>query len=110
MAKKKKATPLKKSVSELTGLATDTGNLPTPSPTPVPPTPTPESHASTSASVEPQPQPTPNSGDVHTNGTDHEDLKARADASKEQGNVFFKNKDYGKAVGLYTEAISESGH
>lgn len=111
MAKKKKNTALKKSLSESTGLAPDAVNPPPASPTPGSPTPPPESDAPTSAPVEPpQPPPTSDPEVVHTNGTDQDDLKARADASKEQGNVFFKNKDYEKAVGLYTEAISESLH
>ena len=111
MAKKKKNTPPKKSLSESTGLAPDTVNPPPASPTPGSPTPQPESDAPTSVPVElPQPPPTSDPGVVDTNGTDPAGLKTRADASKEQGNVFFKNKDYEKAVGLYTEAISESVH
>jgi len=112
MGKKKKPTVLKKSVSESTSLAADTANLSSASPTPGPPTPTPESHPSTSAPIEPpQPEPVTNSGGVETNGTDQpQDLKTHADALKEQGNDFFKNKHYEKAVGLYTEAISESGY
>jgi hypothetical protein len=113
MPKKKRNTPSKNSVSGSTGLAADKANPPPASPTPrsPTPTPTPESSASTSVPVEPPPPPpAPNSGAAHTNGTDPVDLKARADASKEQGNVFFKSKEYEKAVGLYTEAISESGH
>jgi hypothetical protein len=110
MPKKKKSAPSKKSVSQSTGLAADTANGPPASPTPSPPTPTPDGHPSTPEPIEPpKPQPDTNPGG-DTNGTDQVDLKVRADASKEQGNVFFKNKDYAKAVGLYTEAISESGH
>ena len=111
MPKKKKSSTPKKTVSESTGLAADTALPPPASPTPGSPTPIPESTASASAPVEPPPPPlAANSEDVHTNGTDQPDLKARADASKEEGNDFFKNKDYGRAVGLYTEAISKSGH
>lgn len=112
MAKKKKSTAPKKSGSESTSLAADTTNAPSTSPTPSLSTPTPESFVSTSGPLElPPPQPAPDSRDVQTNGTDQaEDLKTRADALKEQGNTFFKNKDYDKAVGLYTEALSESGH
>lgn len=110
---RKKRTTASKSVSESTSLAADAVNPPPGpgSPTPVPPTPTPDSRASTSTLVEPpQPQPTPDSEDVQTKGTDQpEELKTRADALKEQGNVLFKNKEYGKAVGLYSEAISEFG-
>lgn len=111
MAKKKKSNAPKKSGSESTSLAADAANPPSASPTPSLSTATPESLVSTSAPIEPpQPQPASDS-DVQTNGVDQvEDLKTRAGALKEQGNVFFKNKDYGKAVGLYTEAISESGH
>ena len=109
MAKKKKSATTKNSVSESPGLAADTANA---SPTPGSSTPAPESRASTTAPVEPpQPQLAPDSDGVQTNGTDQpEDLKTRADALKDQGNVFFKSKDYAKAVGLYTEAIREFGH
>jgi DnaJ family protein C protein 7 len=112
MTRKKKSAASKKLASESSSLTADTANQPPVSPTPGPSTPIPESQASSSTLVEPpQPQPAPGPDDVQTDDADEvEDVRTQADTLKEQGNVFFKNKDYTRAVGLYTEAISESGH